>query len=217
MSLIKKYKAIFIAPAIFLAVLLLSGCENGVEKAVSTQPAVSVQKSTQSLAEVKGEAIEEQPAISLKEEIALPPEIKETIKEETKTENIAFKTVNQNDSTLEEGKTKIKREGVVGIKEFKYEVYYADEVETGRKLVSETVKVEPISKIVSIGTKEAESIVIKSESCGSDYYRNVDGDCIHRPSSNPSGATAKCKDGSYSYSQHRQGTCSGHSGVAQWL
>ena len=29
--------------------------------------------------------------------------------------------------------------------------------------------------------------------------------------------TAKCRDGSNSYSQHRQGTCSGHRGVAQWL
>lgn len=28
---------------------------------------------------------------------------------------------------------------------------------------------------------------------------------------------AKCKDGSYSYSQHRQGTCSHHGGVAYWF
>jgi hypothetical protein len=33
----------------------------------------------------------------------------------------------------------------------------------------------------------------------------------------PSGATARCRDGSYSYSQHRQGTCSHHGGVEQWL
>jgi hypothetical protein len=35
--------------------------------------------------------------------------------------------------------------------------------------------------------------------------------------STPSGATALCKDGTYSYSQHRQGTCSWHGGVAVWL
>jgi len=29
--------------------------------------------------------------------------------------------------------------------------------------------------------------------------------------------TAKCKDGTYSYSMHRRGTCSGHHGVRQWL
>src|SRR5664280_553353 len=36
-------------------------------------------------------------------------------------------------------------------------------------------------------------------------------------SSAPPGATARCNDGTYSYSQHRQGTCSHHGGVAKWL
>lgn len=35
--------------------------------------------------------------------------------------------------------------------------------------------------------------------------------------SNPNGATAICRDGSYSYSAHHRGTCSHHGGVAQWL
>jgi len=33
----------------------------------------------------------------------------------------------------------------------------------------------------------------------------------------PSGATALCRDGTYSYSKHRSGTCSHHGGVARWL
>jgi hypothetical protein len=33
----------------------------------------------------------------------------------------------------------------------------------------------------------------------------------------PSGATALCRDGTYSYSQHHSGTCSHHGGVAKWL
>ncbi|MEV8611910.1 DUF3761 domain-containing protein [Amycolatopsis sp. NPDC051373] len=56
-----------------------------------------------------------------------------------------------------------------------------------------------------------------SAACSADYYRNSSGVCVHRPSSNPAGATAKCKDGSYSYSQHRSGTCSGHGGVLTWI
>jgi hypothetical protein len=32
----------------------------------------------------------------------------------------------------------------------------------------------------------------------------------------PPDSTAKCKDGTYSYSKTRSGTCSGHGGVAQW-
>lgn len=62
----------------------------------------------------------------------------------------------------------------------------------------------------------------KSRPCGPDYYRNVNGVCVHRPvkaqgSSVPAGATAQCRDGSYSFSQSRRGTCSHHGGVAQWL
>lgn len=56
--------------------------------------------------------------------------------------------------------------------------------------------------------------------CGADYYRNVDGNCVHRPvqggDNPPAGATAKCNDGTYSFSQHRSGTCSHHGGVAIW-
>lgn len=33
----------------------------------------------------------------------------------------------------------------------------------------------------------------------------------------PPGATAKCRDATYSYSHHRRGTCSHHGGVATWL
>jgi hypothetical protein len=33
----------------------------------------------------------------------------------------------------------------------------------------------------------------------------------------PTGSTAKCKDGTYSFSKTRSGTCSRHGGVLQWL
>lgn len=36
------------------------------------------------------------------------------------------------------------------------------------------------------------------------------------PKINNSGATAKCRDGTLSYSAHRRGTCSHHGGVAVW-
>ncbi|MER6789246.1 DUF3761 domain-containing protein [Streptomyces sp. NPDC000658] len=35
-------------------------------------------------------------------------------------------------------------------------------------------------------------------------------------SPHPRGATAKCKDGTYSYSAHFRGTCSHHRGVKYW-
>ena len=36
-------------------------------------------------------------------------------------------------------------------------------------------------------------------------------------SSPPPGATARCRDGTFSFSKHRSGTCSHHGGVAAWL
>jgi hypothetical protein len=50
-----------------------------------------------------------------------------------------------------------------------------------------------------------------------DTYTNVDGNQVERPDGSSAGASAKCNDGSYSHSQHRSGTCSGHGGVDQWL
>jgi hypothetical protein len=52
------------------------------------------------------------------------------------------------------------------------------------------------------------------------HYINSSGACVPRPTAAaapPPGATAKCVDGEYSFSQHHQGTCSGHGGVAQYL
>ncbi|MEV1294590.1 DUF3761 domain-containing protein [Pseudonocardia sp. NPDC049635] len=54
----------------------------------------------------------------------------------------------------------------------------------------------------------------------STHYVNADGNCIPRPTeaaSPPAGATAQCKNGSYSFSQNRSGTCSRNGGVARWL
>jgi len=51
-------------------------------------------------------------------------------------------------------------------------------------------------------------------------YTNVDGQQIQRPVMSdmaPAGASAHCRDGSYSFSTHRRGTCSHHGGVEQWL
>jgi hypothetical protein len=56
--------------------------------------------------------------------------------------------------------------------------------------------------------------------CGTDSYVNVRGACVHRPihaDRVPRGATARCRDGTYSFSQSRRGTCSWHGGVAAWL
>jgi hypothetical protein len=52
------------------------------------------------------------------------------------------------------------------------------------------------------------------------YYSNNNGVKVQSPTSSftiPRGASAQCKDGTYSFSKHRSGTCSGHKGVKRWL
>ncbi len=54
------------------------------------------------------------------------------------------------------------------------------------------------------------------------HYTNKSGAVVHSPahavtSQAPAGASAKCRDGSFSFSQHHSGTCSHHGGVASWL
>lgn len=54
------------------------------------------------------------------------------------------------------------------------------------------------------------------------HYRNADGAMVRSPAHTdtgaaPAGASARCRDGSFSFSAHRRGTCSHHGGVARWL
>lgn len=57
---------------------------------------------------------------------------------------------------------------------------------------------------------------------GGDGYRNSRGEWVPSPTHTrdgqpPAGASAQCRDGTYSFSRSRSGTCSGHGGVSRWL
>ena len=52
------------------------------------------------------------------------------------------------------------------------------------------------------------------------HYINRDGQEVHSPAHSKTGsvavgATAQCRDGTFSFSRHRSGTCSHHGGVSQ--
>lgn len=52
------------------------------------------------------------------------------------------------------------------------------------------------------------------------HYTNSAGQKIQSPTyykTAPAGATAECRDGTYSFSTSRRGTCSHHGGVKKWL
>jgi Protein of unknown function (DUF3761) len=81
--------------------------------------------------------------------------------------------------------------------------------------------VAPVTQAPAVAKKTTKAAVPKTTqaaaACDGNSYINSSGNCVERPDGSSAGATALCKDGSYSHSQHRSGTCSGHKGVAQWL
>jgi cytoskeletal protein RodZ len=125
-----------------------------------------------------------------------PPKV-QTKKVETKqvaeTQSIPFQSTTQNDPSLTAGKTVVAIQGVNGTKTITYNVTYTDGQETAREKVSEVVTTQPINQVDKVGTY------------------------VLPASAAPAGPTARCNDGTYSYSAHHQGTCSHHSGVAEWL
>lgn len=86
---------------------------------------------------------------------------------------------------------------------------------TGKRLAgaSKTVTV----RTVEYGSLSSSSGSPSTGSSSGDGYYNSDGVWVPSPGSSSSGASARCNDGSYSYSTHRSGTCSGHGGVDVWL
>jgi hypothetical protein len=91
--------------------------------------------------------------------------------------------------------------------------------------VVETVQEQPTVNEIKTSlptenvSQQAEKATNEVNLSNDDSYINVDGNQVHSPAyadSIPSGASAICRDGTYSFSQHRQGTCSGHGGVASW-
>lgn len=146
------------------------------------------------------------------------------VKQGQKTEAIAFETTYYNDTSLAKGSTRVDREGVNGVKTITYSVTYTDGVETSREAISEEITTAPIAKVVANGTYVAPPTQTQTQpqgttqNCPNGTYVNSAGQTVCRPSStNAGGATAICRDGTYSYSQSRRGTCSHHGGVKQWL
>lgn len=137
------------------------------------------------------------------------PQTKEVVEKST----IPYTTETKDDSSLVLGSSSTTREGVDGEKLITYLVTYIDSKETGRAIKGEQITKEPISKVVTKGTYVAPSSISGS----GNGYINSQGNYVPSPSSDPAGATAKCSDGTYSYSQSRRGTCSHHGGVAIWL
>src|SRR2546428_6919530 len=79
---------------------------------------------------------------------------------------------------------------------------------------------QPLWPSPSASTSNAQPGQSKPTCTNNGTYLNKQGQTVPRPencSAAPAGASAQCRDGKYSFSKSRRGTCSHHGGVAKWL
>lgn len=139
-----------------------------------------------------------------------------TTKTITKTSSIPYASTTVNDPTLAQGTSSITTAGVNGVRTKTYRVTYVDGAESTRVLTGDTTTTPPVTQVTTVGTYVAPA----APTCTNGTYVNSAGNTVCRPeaaTSAPAGATARCGDGTYSFSQSRRGTCSSHGGVAAWL
>ena len=102
--------------------------------------------------------------------------------------------------------------------------------------IGDSSQSSPSTQTVSVQNSSSEKTTLPSQSftqpssekqtqsgtnlSNDNYYVNTAGNTVHSPAyadTVPVGASAQCRDGTYSFSQSRRGTCSHHGGVARWL
>lgn len=132
---------------------------------------------------------------------------------EQATQPIAFGTTTLEDPNLDQGVAQVDTKGVDGSRTITYEVTYSNGNIIDKKELTNEITTQPINEIIMKGTRQ------QQPSCPNGTYTNTYGNAVCRPyqsNGSPSGASAQCSDGTYSFSQSRRGTCSGHGGVAVW-
>jgi len=191
------------SPVIVAAVLLI---------AMAVVVPQSPQSTTESNAAQSQQAASETAKKAELERVRQLEAAKPQVRSETKTESIEFTSIDQNDSTLPLGERKLSVTGVNGERTISYDVTYVNGLETARTETKAETSKQPVQQVTLVGT-----YVQPAATSSGDGYTNSQGNHVASPSSNPSGATARCGDGTYSYSQSRRGTCSHHGGVSSWL
>lgn len=136
------------------------------------------------------------------------------------TEIVGYTSSTVDDPNFAQGTTQTRTVGVNGVRTFTHELTLTNGIETARKEVSNVITTQPVNEVLARGTKVPEPPRAVQLSCPNGTYVNTAGNTVCRPyesSGVPAGASAQCEDGTYSFSQSRRGTCSGHGGVTVWL
>ena len=73
----------------------------------------------------------------------------------TEEEEIPFAEETVRDASLENGKSEVRQLGEVGAKRVYYNVYYVDNKEVSREVISEEVIRQPVSRVTAVGVKKS--------------------------------------------------------------
>ena len=72
---------------------------------------------------------------------------------------IPYTEETKQDASLAAGETKVTQEGEEGLRVTKYAIQFVDGVEVSRELISEEIVKEPVTKVTSVGSKQAASSI----------------------------------------------------------
>ncbi|MDE5859456.1 MAG: peptidoglycan DD-metalloendopeptidase family protein [Oscillospiraceae bacterium] len=101
-----------------------------------------------------------------------------TTKEVTYTEEIDYETITTEDPDMYKGESIVNVKGVEGEKEVKALVTYKNDVVVSREVIEEVVLSEPVSKEMTVGTRETRTPVSTGSGGSGDYFWPVDGGYI---------------------------------------
>jgi len=100
---------------------------------------------------------------------------KPVVKQETKTDPVAFETIEEQDATIPKDEKRIAVEGSNGERTITYDVTYQEGKEISRKGVKNEITKQPTTKVVKVGTYVAPTPAPAPQqrsSASSAYYKN---------------------------------------------
>jgi uncharacterized protein YabE (DUF348 family) len=77
------------------------------------------------------------------------------VKTVTETASLPFRTTTIKDSSLTTGTTKVRTQGIAGTMTLTYEVTFTNGVQTAKRLLRKVITKVPVTKVVLVGTKQA--------------------------------------------------------------
>ncbi|MGN0460108.1 MAG: G5 domain-containing protein [Ruminococcus sp.] len=104
--------------------------------------------------------------------------VKVTVKNETETQVVDYKTTVKKDSTMEKGTSEITRYGVEGSKTVTNRNTYEDGVLVSTKVVSSEVTKKPVNQIKVVGTKTTASDTFAGSSGGAGTFVDNSGNTV---------------------------------------